>query len=433
MPQTWRALCYDIEADRLAPRSLPASADAIARKGEDPKSIAIIVVSRDEGSIAVKSVPGLKGRRPQVKDARKGLSIYVPARALAVHVSASYRQPGQAERGIRDLAGSRAGKRWPGVYLLEIDTQLFDQLWARACFAGPVVPDARASLGSGQAPGFPGWTADVDGEDVAIPDSLRKAFVGASREAEEVRRRIVMASLTGHPILIMGETGTGKEIVARQIHQLGRRRHASFITVNCAAIAHDLFESELFGHTIGAFTGAVSNKPGLYEMAQNGTLFLDEVGDLHPAHQAKVLRMLHDGDYRPVGSHKNRKGNARIIAATNRYLPQLVDAGVFREDLYYRLLSFVIETPALRSHPVDIPMIAEFLWPRVIEGTACDAVLSRAVVDMLKDYPWQGNVRELRAFLANLSTLAGPRPLTPPLVNRAFRAWTRMKTRGEDR
>ncbi|MCX6538603.1 MAG: sigma 54-interacting transcriptional regulator [Acidobacteria bacterium] len=436
MPQSWRALCYDIEADRLAPRTLPASADAIVRKGADPKRIAIVVASRDEASVAVKSVPGLKGLRPRTKDPRKGLSIYVPARgALAVHVSAPYRHPGQTERGIRALAGSPAGKRWPGVYLLEIDAKLFGELWARAWFAMSAGSEERVSSESEEALGMSSGPADFDaeGEDVAIPESLSQSFVGASLEAEEVRRRIVMASLTGHPVLIMGETGTGKEIVARQIHQLGRRCHASFITVNCAAIAHDLLESELFGHLKGAFTGATSNKKGLYEMAQDGTLFLDEVGDLHAAHQAKVLRMLNDGDYRRVGSHKRRKGNARIIAATNRNLPQMVEAGTFRDDLYYRLLSFVIETPALRSHPDDIPMIAAFLWPRVTEGTACDAKLSRTVVDMLKDYPWQGNVRELRAFLANLSTLAGPRPLTPSLVSKAFLAWTRIKTRGEDR
>ena len=436
MPQTWRTLVYDGRADRLTPQSLPVGRTVSSMRAMGLGRIVIVVVSRDDAAATAPGVPGLGGRSRRVKDSRKGLASYVPSRAADVHLFAPYRQPGQAERGIRDLAASRAGMHWPGVFLLEVDAKIFDELWARAGGAtlAEVGQPARAFGRRNWAGGV--VVADIAGESaIDVPESLVNAYVGASPAAVEVRRRVVLASLTWHPILVTGESGTGKEIVARQIHLLGKRPHSSFITVNCAAIAYDLFESELFGHTKGAFTDAIADRPGLYEMAQDGTLFLDEVGDLHPSHQAKVLRMLNDGDYRPVGSKEKepRKGNARIIAATNRNLPRMMGAGLFREDLYYRLLSFRVETPALRDHPEDIPAIALFLWPRVIASTACTARLSEAALEMLKDYPWQGNVRELRAFLANLSTLAGRRQLTTALVANAFVEWTSLTGRGEDR
>lgn len=162
-------------------------------------------------------------------------------------------------------------------------------------------------------------------------------------------------------MLILGDTGTGKELVARAIHDHSARRAKRFMLVNCGAIPYDLLESELFGHVKGAFTDATYDKPGLWELADKGTLFLDEIGDLHPNHQVKILRALEDKKIRPIGGTKEIEVDARIIAATNRDLFSMVQARQFREDLYYRLCPFPIYTPTLPDHPEDIPTITQTL------------------------------------------------------------------------
>jgi two-component system response regulator PilR (NtrC family) len=233
---------------------------------------------------------------------------------------------------------------------------------------------------------------------------LASRFVGRSAEAVLVRQLIAIAAKTETPVLILGDTGTGKEVVAREIHRNGARKNRKFITVNCGAIPRELFESELFGHMPGAFTGAERRKQGLWESAENGTLFLDEIGDLSPDHQVKILRALEERRIRPVGASEDITAAPRVIAATNRDLFSMVRRGGFREDLYYRLRGFFIHTPALRDHPADIPLIAAYLWERI----APDAPpLTGEVLESMAGYPWPGNARELKMVLLHMYTLFG--------------------------
>ena len=184
--------------------------------------------------------------------------------------------------------------------------------------------------------------------------------------------------------------------------------------VNCGGIPHELLESELFGHKKGSFTGATRDKPGLWTLARRGTLFLDEIGDLSLVHQVKILRALEEGRYRPVGDSSEITSHARIVAATNRDLPQMVAAGLFREDLYYRLFTFPIRTPALREHPDDIPELTVHFWKKIANERA--RPLPAAVTQSLRRYAWPGNARELRSFLINVFLLADKTPPDVPFI-----------------
>jgi sigma-54-dependent transcriptional regulator len=201
-------------------------------------------------------------------------------------------------------------------------------------------------------------------------------------------------------VLLRGETGTGKELVARAIHDCGPRRSKSFIVQNCAALPENLLESELFGYRKGAFTGAHRDRVGLFDAANGGTLLLDEVGDMPLSLQAKLLRVLQEGEVRPLGSNDTHKVDVRIIAATHRDLLALVSAGQFREDLYYRLVHFPIELPALRERAEDILVLARHFADRACVFLQRDAVSwSDAALDRLASYAFPGNVRELKGLV----------------------------------
>lgn len=207
---------------------------------------------------------------------------------------------------------------------------------------------------------------------------------------------LTVAAPTDVTILICGETGTGKEVTARAIHHLSTRKDAPFIAVNCAALPENLLESELFGHKKGAFTGAVNNKKGLFCRAQSGTLFLDEIGDISPALQVRLLRVLQEKEFEPLGSSQIVKSDVRIIAATNKNLKELVAQGKFREDLYYRLNVMHFELPPLRERKEDIPFLAELFIMRFnakynfkIQGISPEAM------SLLQQHLWLGNIREL--------------------------------------
>ena len=250
------------------------------------------------------------------------------------------------------------------------------------------------------------------------PDAevARKALIGRSSAMLEVSKAIALSAGTAATVLITGESGTGKEVVARLIHQYSNRR-GPFVAVNCAAIVDTLLESELFGHEKGAFTGAERRKTGQFEVAADGTLFLDEVGELALPLQAKLLRVLQERSFQRVGGTDVIETGARVIAATNRDLAQEVEEGRFREDLLYRLNVITIHLPALRDRAEDIPMLAEALV-RKIAGQIEKPVLplARAALERLADYAWPGNVRQLENVLTRALVGARGPEITADLV-----------------
>jgi two-component system nitrogen regulation response regulator NtrX len=228
-------------------------------------------------------------------------------------------------------------------------------------------------------------------------------LVGESYAIEQLREQIAMAAPTNGRVLIMGENGTGKELVARNIHDMSRRRTAPFVEVNCAAIPEELIESELFGHVRGAFTGAVADRRGKFEAAHGGTIFLDEIGDMSLKTQAKVLRVLQEQVMEPVGGSTRIRVDARVLAATNKDLPTEIRAGRFREDLYFRLNVIPIFVPALRDRQEDIPLLADhFMALMAREYGRRPKTFERDAVKVLQQYAWPGNVRELRNIVERL-------------------------------
>jgi transcriptional regulator with GAF, ATPase, and Fis domain len=222
-------------------------------------------------------------------------------------------------------------------------------------------------------------------------------LVGQSAALEAVTRQIDLVAPTDSAVLILGESGTGKELVAREIHRRSQRSNRSLIKVNCAAVPRELYESEFFGHAKGAFTGALRDRVGRFELADGGTLFLDEVGEIPLELQAKLLRVLQEGELERVGEERTRRVNVRLVAATNRDLRSEAEAGRFRQDLYYRLSVFPIELPPLRKRKEDIPLLVE----NVLEATSrkvgrSKPILTLAAVQRLQQYDWPGNVRELQ-------------------------------------
>lgn len=231
-------------------------------------------------------------------------------------------------------------------------------------------------------------------------------ILGRSAAIRALLDTIERIAPTDANVLIQGETGTGKGLVARSIHQGSRRSAQPFLAVNCSAFPEPLLESELFGHEKGAFTGAVSAKPGLFEVADGGTLFLDEVGDMSPGMQAKLLQVLDAGELRRVGSTRTLKVNVRILASTNKDLAQEVRAGRFREDLHYRLNVINVALPPLRQRKVDIPLLIEHFLPQFrLPGQQAKAVSEEASA-LLVDYPWPGNVREVANTIERLVILS---------------------------
>ena len=241
----------------------------------------------------------------------------------------------------------------------------------------------------------------------AAPDALA-GLVGPSPAMQQVRELVRTAARAEAHVLIEGETGTGKEVVARAVHALGRRAAGPFVPVNCAAVPETLAESEFFGHARGAFTGAVQERPGVLQLADRGTLFLDEVEDLVPALQAKLLRAVQDREVRPLGASSVRRVDIRIVAAANRDLWRMVEAGQFRRDLYYRLRVFAIALPPLRQRREDLPPLIEHFIARFNRAHGTTFALPPApALRPLLEHGWPGNVRELENVLESLLVLAG--------------------------
>jgi len=242
-------------------------------------------------------------------------------------------------------------------------------------------------------------------EDVLTKLDARQLFpeiIGDSRVMRGLLRRVQMVAPTDSTVLILGESGTGKELVASSIHRNSRRNQNPFIKLNCVAIPPDLLESELFGHEKGAFTGATARKPGKFELAHGGTIFLDEIGDMPLGLQAKILRVIQEKEFDRVGGTRTVQVDVRLICATNKNLPQMVAEGTFREDLYYRINVFALQLPALRERKEDIPLLVDDFLSR----TTPEVSISSPALQMMIGYAWPGNVRELQNTVERAAVLS---------------------------
>jgi DNA-binding NtrC family response regulator len=275
---------------------------------------------------------------------------------------------------------------------------------ARFTFARPGHPDALRLVDT-----FLERRATVSTEDQSPSVQRFREMIGRDEKMLVVFEWIRTAAKSDISVLILGPTGSGKELVARMIHELSRRSVARFQAVNCAALPDTLFESEIFGYEKGAFTGAHDRKPGRLEMANQGTLFLDEIGDLSIVAQAKLLRVLEERRFERLGGNRSIAVDFRLISATNRPLDLFVRDGRFREDLFYRVNAFAIRLPSLRERPVDIPVLAQRFLARYCasSGLQLDAkAFARDAVDRLVSYPWPGNIRELESTVSRAALSA---------------------------
>ena len=237
-------------------------------------------------------------------------------------------------------------------------------------------------------------------------------IVGDSLQIDKIHNLIDKVAPTDARVLITGENGTGKELVAHHLHQKSNRSGSPFVEVNCAAIPSELIESELFGHIKGAFTSAIKDRPGKFEIANGGTLFLDEVADMSLAAQAKVLRALQENRIQRVGGDKDIKVDVRVIAATNKQLIKEIEEGKFREDLYHRLAVILIKVPPLKERKNDIPLLVDYFVQNLRAEQGLDSkTFSNSAIERLMDYPWTGNIRELRNVVERLLIL-GSDPVT---------------------
>ncbi len=260
---------------------------------------------------------------------------------------------------------------------------------------------------------------DLANKTTALETRLKAAegvalLIGDTPAMQQVRRLIETIAPTDATVMILGETGTGKELVARSLHEKSKRAERAFIPVNCGALPENLVESELFGHRKGAFTGADTNRKGLFEVANGGTLFLDEVGELDKSVQVKLLRFLESGEIRRVGENEPFRVDVRVLCATNRDLRDMVANELFREDLFFRLNTFEIYLPPLRERRHDISALAKHLLTRLASRRGLtESVMSTESIDMLMAHEWPGNIRELANVIERATILAGNGPIQP--------------------
>jgi len=272
-------------------------------------------------------------------------------------------------------------------------------------------------------------------KELSSEDSFQN-IIGRSIRMQQVFDLIANAAASDAPVIVLGESGTGKELVARAVHAMSSRKNGPMVKVNCAALTESLLESELFGHVKGAFTGALAGRKGRFEAAHQGSIFLDEIGDISPATQVKLLRVLEEKIIERVGDNTSRPVDVRIITATNRDLSQLVFEGLFRQDLYYRIKVIPIQLPPLRERAEDIPLLAETFFHRIRLKTGKEAIqgISPEAMELLQAYSWPGNIRELRsalefAFVSCHEALIQPVHLQPGLDRAA--AWSRGQSLSE--
>ncbi len=267
------------------------------------------------------------------------------------------------------------------------------------------------------------------------PPDLGETFIGRSGQYQEILRLIDRVARVDSSVLILGETGVGKELVAKLIHSRGGRSRHPFVVVDCSNLHEELLQSELFGHEKGAYTGAVQLKHGLFEVADKGTVFLDEVGDVSPTLQAKLLRVIETGKFRRLGGTSEMSVDVRVLAATNRRLPEMVTQGHFREDLYYRLNTIRIDVPPLRERPDDIVCLAAHFVARFNRRFAQHKSLSPEAVEALARYSWPGNIRQLINVIEQVVVLTDEDTLTPmhfPSIVRSHGVSGSPRTQGSE-
>lgn len=367
------------------------------------RPIACVVAERDLETL--RRMDGLiidRGR----KDQRKGIWVVVAGYDKMPLVAADYQKAGRVRQGMQGLLENARTHDERNVYIIGVAPEIFEELW-RGDGAPPTASIKRSARSLLISPAIDSKLLSPKCllaalPHRAVPDELRnERYIGESHVVELVRQYILKAADSDFNVLIIGPTGTGKENVARAVHDFGSRSAQPYVPVNTTAVTSTLFASELFGSTRGAFTDSTRDRIGLWVSAGAGTLLLDEIGDLSLDLQKQILRVLEDKKVRPVGSNKEVPVAARVIASTNRDLFAMVRTGQFRDDLFFRLQEIRIETPPLRDHAEDIPLLARFLWRRhVIKRD--DAELEPDILAALQTYRWPGNVRELRAVLIRL-------------------------------
>jgi len=246
---------------------------------------------------------------------------------------------------------------------------------------------------------------EIEGEEIQLEED--RYFVFGSAAMREIRAQATLVARVDLPVLLLGESGTGKEVLAHFIHKMSPRANRTFTKVNCAAVPPDLLESELFGYEAGAFTGANRPKPGKFELCNNGTILLDEIGEMHPALQAKLLHVLQDGTFSRLGSRTTVKVDVRVLAATNIDIKKAIAEKVFREDLYYRLNGFTLKLPPLRERMEEVPLLIRHFMARLAEKYARQPIpLSHALTEACMAHSWPGNLRELENFVKRYLVLA---------------------------
>ena len=330
------------------------------------------------------------------------------------------------ERGMTLEGAKKALRKAPSESGVDRDAELMERLQRIRALLVEVREDLKAGEGEIVTASDADMT-DVDASAAAAADTAaetpvrrRRAhsaqaerIIGVSPEIEHVRQLIDKVAPCEARVLITGENGTGKELVARWLHAKSNRAAAPFVEVNCAAIPSELIESELFGHERGAFTSAVKQRKGKFEQADGGTLFMDEIGDMSLAAQAKVLRALQERKISRVGSDKDVDVDVRIIAATNKNLREEIKKGNFREDLFHRIGVILIKVPPLREHSEDIPLLVDHFIDMICEEYDMPRKpMDKKAVEMLRQMPWTGNIRELRNVIERLVVLSGTK-ITP--------------------
>ncbi len=278
---------------------------------------------------------------------------------------------------------------------------------------------------------------ELESENQVLKERIGEQFdfsriLGRSKKMRDVLEVLTLAAPSGATILILGESGTGKELIANAIHENSPRKDRAFVKVNCAALAENLLESELFGHERGAFTGAVQQRKGRFELAAGGTIFLDEIGDMALSTQAKILRVLQEGEFERLGSSKTLKVDVRVVAATHRDLPRAIEEGTFREDLYFRLSVVTIELPALRERKEDIPTLAEhFLKKYAEKNQRLIKGFAPKTMDLLVRYDWPGNIRELENMVERAVILCRDEYIQPGCLPGQFQELAGNEEAGE--